>query len=104
MERMIKKMSELIPPNTLITLSVNPQEADLRLDVLLTRRLPAYSREFFQKMIQQSSITINGKVIDKVSTPVKSDDKILVTFPPANGPYQPKTIDQDLGISIIHQH
>lgn len=104
MERMVEKLSELIPPNSKIYLNVHLPEAELRIDVFLTRRLPAYSREFFQKLINGAAITINAKPVDKPSFLLKPDDQVIVHFPPADGPYQPKSIEKDLNISIIAQH
>ena len=54
-----------------------------RIDGFLTRFYPDYSRSYFQKLIDQQAILVNGIAAKKPSQVVKLGDQISVYFPPA---------------------
>lgn len=53
-----------------------------RLDQFIVQQFPLYSRTFFQKLIDQDLVTLNGKKT-KASMAIKPHDAVAVTFPPA---------------------
>jgi 23S rRNA pseudouridine1911/1915/1917 synthase len=55
--------------------SVEPAAAGIRLDVYLTEKHSSYSRAFFQKAVQEGSITLNG-ALAKANKVLKAGDKI----------------------------
>ena len=61
-----------------ITYAASPQ----RIDRLLTTEFPAYSRTYFQQLIDEKHVLLNGSVIKKASACVKPGDIINVNFPP----------------------
>jgi 23S rRNA pseudouridine1911/1915/1917 synthase len=58
---------------------VSQEEASLRLDKLLTLHFPDYSRTYFQFLIEQGCVLVNGKIIKKRETP-KEGDEIEICF------------------------
>ena len=54
----------------------------LRVDNALTNEFPTYSRNFFQQLIRDKYIRVNGAIISKSSVLVKEGDLLEVTFPP----------------------
>lgn len=48
----------------------------MRLDVFLTSRYQKFSRSFFQQVIKEGRVKVNGKVVTKAHHPVRDDDKI----------------------------
>lgn len=71
-----------LPEMGLETLEIELQTvpADLRLDLFLTHRWPAYSRATFQKLIRDGRVLINDEPITKPSTSVQRGDHIFVTL------------------------
>ena len=56
------------------TFSVEKEEEEIRLDKLLKNRFPSYSRSYFQYVIENRSVTINGKVVKKRQKPKRGDE------------------------------
>lgn len=53
--------------------TVSEEETHLRLDQLLTAHFPAYSRTYFQFLLEQSSVLVNGRVLKKRNKPHAGD-------------------------------
>lgn len=89
-------------PST-VSLLVKEEEAGQRLDKFLSDTLSHYSRSFFQGLVAQQAILINGSAA-KASTLVKTGDTILITFP--EEPKQPlfTPVNNNLGIEILYTH
>ena len=60
-------------------LIVTEEEADVRLDKVLTARFPDYSRTYFQSLIEKSLVLVNG-VLAKKSARLVAGDEIEVEF------------------------
>lgn len=60
--------------------------SQVRLDSFLIEHISDYSRTYFQKLVKQGLITVNGSVVNK-SFLVKSGDSIDISFP------EPPTFD-----------
>jgi len=93
----------LIPANSTFTLVVEPESASDRVDKYLSRQFPLYSRSFFQKLINDGYITINGAPLDKSSVKLKTDDTIVITFPEEPTVDLQEVKNRDLGIEIVYQ-
>ena len=72
-------MPTTIPQPTSITATAD--EADLRLDVFLTRRFPDRSRTFFHDAIKSGRVTLNAKS-GRASDKVHSGSTITIDWPP----------------------
>ncbi|MEE1304558.1 MAG: RluA family pseudouridine synthase [Agathobacter sp.] len=77
---------------------VEEQEGE-RLDKLLSVIYPEQSRSFFQKLIKDNRITINGR-FEKANYRVKSDDIIDVVIPEA---IETKIIPEDIPLDILYE-
>jgi 23S rRNA pseudouridine1911/1915/1917 synthase len=76
------EIQKLIEHNNVITIQIPEGSAFSRIDAALTALLPSYSRSFFQHIIKEGYLTLNGKQLAKPSYPVKSQDIMVITFPP----------------------
>jgi 23S rRNA pseudouridine1911/1915/1917 synthase len=83
------------------TLRVSEQEAGLRLDVFLSRRLPGISRSQLQKLIAAGNILINGAPAIKKRT-MAGNDSVIVSHPEVDTSYSsPKA--QNIPIDILYE-
>lgn len=57
------------------------RSADMRLDRFLAHRVPFLSRTQLQRLIEESAVTVNGRV-PKASTRLRRGDRIVATLPP----------------------
>ncbi len=55
------------------------EQEGIRLDVFLKTQGGAHSRMFWKGIIEEGSVTVNGKVITKPSLHLKKGDKVIVT-------------------------
>jgi 23S rRNA pseudouridine1911/1915/1917 synthase len=76
------EIQNLIEHNSVITIQVPTGSVFSRIDTALTALLPSYSRSFFQHIIKEGHLTLNGKQLTKPSCPVKSQDIMIITLPP----------------------
>ena len=68
-----------------------------RLDAVLAKALPAFSRNRIKDLILAGSAAINGKTALEPKTKVKLDDAILLTAPPPEDPDpEPENIPLDI--------
>lgn len=67
------------------TLFVSPEEEGVRIDKLLADRFPAYSRTYFQHIIDQGCVLLNGDLVKKRVCPEEGDE-IEVCFQAMPGP------------------
>lgn len=73
-------MIKNIPALTFHCLSA--EDIGSRLDKFLFKKFPTYSRSFFQEIIDQGLVSVNGRPVTKSSYPLKQADAITLTFPP----------------------
>ncbi len=62
-----------------MTLLITEEEARLRLDKLLALRYPTYSRQYFQYLIKEKLVLVNGAVAKK-ATKLEEGDEIEIEF------------------------
>lgn len=75
---------------------ITNQETGLRLDVVLTKHFPDCSRTYFQKLIDQGLVLINGDQVKK-GAKLAEGDELEVEFPLALQPsLQPEPIPLDI--------
>lgn len=53
----------------------------MRIDLYLARQFPAYSRNFFQQLIEDRRIAANNVPLEKPSFVIKAGDQVCITFP-----------------------
>lgn len=61
---------------------VEPEQEQERLDRILGMIYPDFSRTYFQKLIKEDAVQVNGRKM-KASYPVQTDDIVTVCFPDA---------------------
>lgn len=84
---------------------VEPEEAGTRVDTFLTKKMPLYSRSFYQKVLEGAgTITINDVPVTKPSQSVRHGDVITVTLATVAAPGTAKPLTRDLGIKIMYEH
>jgi 23S rRNA pseudouridine1911/1915/1917 synthase len=90
-----------VEPNALFTITVPETNAADRIDRYITTLFTHYSRSYFQRIIDEGGITINGTIAKKPSAPICPNDIITIQFP-AERTIEPTTLaDQTLGITIL---
>jgi 23S rRNA pseudouridine1911/1915/1917 synthase len=103
MEHKMERL-ELISPNSIHVLSVTPESHNIRLDKFVGLQFPLYSRTFFQRLIDEQAINLNGQLVSKPSIRVKTGDAITIKFPPERTTEPIPLANQELGIQIIYKH
>lgn len=75
---------------------VNSEEEGVRIDRILALRYPNYSRSYFQELIDEGSVLLNGESVKKRVCPEEGDE-IEICFQALKGPsLQPEKIDLDI--------
>jgi 23S rRNA pseudouridine1911/1915/1917 synthase len=82
-----------------IEIPVRRVYAQKRLDRFLAGRIPAHSRTFWQKVIRDGSVTVNGRPA-KPSYEVSSGDLIRLCYPE---PVKARLLPEDLPIDVIYE-
>jgi len=62
-----------------MTIHVSEEEAEQRLDKLLALRFPEYSRQYFQYLIREKLVLVNGSLVKK-GTKLEEGDEIEIEF------------------------
>ena len=77
-------------------ITVSKEEVDLRIDALICKHYPQYSRSFIQKLIKNGSVTILDKTV-KPNYKCKANDKIDISIPePVEVDIKPENIPLDI--------
>ncbi|KAL1810987.1 hypothetical protein ACET3Z_021052 [Daucus carota] len=80
--------------------SVNSTTTKVRLDTWISSRIDGISRARVQSTIKSGLVTVNGRIIDKVSHKLKSGDKVSCTI----SELQPlKAQPQDIPLDILYE-
>ncbi len=67
-------------PSETLALTVEAEEAGLRLDVFLARRLPAWSRSQIQKLIRSGLVTVDARIAAKAGEEIAADSRVQATL------------------------
>lgn len=86
-----------------ISILVGDGDAGKRLDLLVSERLPTYSRSFIKRLVDDGLLSINGQLVAKAGIIVKANDLIAISFPP---PPQISNSDQvlSMGVELVYEH
>ncbi len=71
-----------------------------RLDAVLARALPAFSRNRIKDLILAGAAAINGQTADEPKTKVKAGDTLLLAAPP---PEDPDPQPEDIPLDILYE-
>ena len=88
-------------PKKPVELTVLPEESGNRLDYYLSVEVPDYSRTFFQKLIKNGNITLNGAVNKTPKATVLSGMKICIDWPAEKNLEIPK--GEDFPYSVLFE-
>ncbi len=83
---------------------VHNNESIERIDRALTTQFPNYSRSYFQQLIFDKCVALNGAIVTKPSMTLKMGDIIEVTLPPVRELGALPLPAHDLGVSILYEH
>ena len=85
----------------MIELEVAPDEAGLRLDVVLVRRVPGMSRAKAREMVESGEIRVNGRTPRK-GLRLAPGDQVVLARPPAPTDFHAES-DPALPLAIVHE-
>lgn len=94
----------LIAPDSVFEISVPEIAAGRRIDKFITTQFPLYSRTFFNRLIDDGHISLNGEVVSKASTIVDHEDLITVHFPPARDVQVDALARKAPAVEVIFEH
>jgi 23S rRNA pseudouridine1911/1915/1917 synthase len=98
------KITHAVAHNSSFNFIVDPQDTAMRIDNYVAQKFSWYSRTFFQVLIKQGNITVNGIIPSKPGAKIKTDDCIIVRFPPERS-IEPSLFEQAAtNISLIYEH
>ncbi|MCR4903305.1 MAG: RluA family pseudouridine synthase [Butyrivibrio sp.] len=78
---------------------VTDEYEDMRIDKLISELIDSFSRSYIQKIIKDSQVTVNGKIV-KASACVHEGDEIDMDVPPS---MVPEIEAQDIPLDIIYE-
>jgi len=96
--------TKVMDPGSEFLFTVPEENNNTRLDMYVSKQFSSYSRTYFQKLINENHVLINGTSTTKPGYIVRINDKISVKFPVLPPRPDLKVIDIDLGIELIHEH
>lgn len=95
--------TNLVIPHSTISLSY-VHEKPQRIDRYLAAHFTHYSRNYFQKVIADGHIKVNGISITKTSLMLKKEDALTVYFPPLAPQESTQEVPANLGVKLVYQH
>ncbi|MCB2156817.1 RluA family pseudouridine synthase [bacterium] len=81
------------------TFTAPPESAGVRLDTWLGRRQEVHSRTFFQQLIKDGRVLVNGEPAKRSMT-LEGGEEVTIDFPPAEDPWPHP---QDIPIDVLHE-
>lgn len=97
-------IKSLVEPNSHFELHVPKEYDGKRLDKFITSNFPLYSRSFFNRLIDDGHIQINGKVITKSGTALKEGDTVSVLFPSPREVQTAELQKQQPAVEVLFKH
>ncbi|MEZ0225722.1 MAG: RluA family pseudouridine synthase [Alphaproteobacteria bacterium] len=83
-----------------LTVKASNEDQGQRLDKVLTRHAPQFSRARLQALIETGNVTAGGKPVPGASHRVKAGDEFTVTIPPAQ---EAQPAAQDIALDIVYE-
>lgn len=80
-------------------LQADIESEGLRIDKYLTSTLDFLSRSYIQKMIKESNVSVNGKLV-KANYCLREDDEITFYLPPL---VEPDIVAEDIPLDILYE-
>ena len=71
-----------------------------RLDVFISSRIDSYTRSYFNGLIADGKVTVNGKTVTKSGYKLSEGDKVCVDIPE---PMSDETVAQDIPLDILYE-
>jgi 23S rRNA pseudouridine1911/1915/1917 synthase len=93
----------LISPNSTFSFTIPEEAANKRLDHYIALQFPLYSRSFFQRVIDDGLVAVNGKRTIKPGASLRAYDIVTVQFPPVRQVDPQALTEKHRGIEIIAQ-
>jgi len=98
-----------VAPNSSFSFVVSAQYKEgVRIDKYISDQFPLYSRSFFQQLIDEGLVGLNGRVVSKQSLVVKEADAVTITFPPERHIDEPEITEamkqKQLDIEVVAEH
>lgn len=93
----------LISPNSTFSFTIPAEAANKRLDHFIAQQFPLYSRSFFQRVIEDGLVCVNGKQTLKQGTALRVHDVVTVQFPPERQVDAQALVEKHRDIEIIAQ-
>ena len=81
------------------TIIINDINAGIRLDRILSEELPGSSRSFFQKLLKEGNVTVNGKPV-KPSYLASPGDSVEIRLP---DPEELAVLPEDIPLDILYE-
>lgn len=94
----------LISPNSTFSFTIAKESAKKRLDHYIAQQFPLYSRSFFQRVIDDGFVSINGKRTLKPGVSLRPHDVVTVQFPPERQIDPTVLSEKHRGIEIVAQN
>jgi len=89
----------------LFAITVPPDTVPVRIDIFLAHHLKNYSRSFFQRMIAENGIHLNGHLVVKPSIIIRSHDQLNLSFAPAVPLYKDQaSFAEKKPIKLVFEH
>ncbi|MGN1139855.1 MAG: RluA family pseudouridine synthase [Oliverpabstia sp.] len=82
-----------------LSMTVENQENNLRIDKLLSDRIPEQSRSYLQKLIKDGNVTVNGSAV-KPNYKVQTNDLINLSLP---APEEPDILPENIPLDILYE-
>ncbi|HHV98571.1 MAG TPA: RluA family pseudouridine synthase [Clostridiaceae bacterium] len=95
----IEDTKETEDPEEREEINITADKSGVRIDALLSSNIEKYSRTYFQKLIENGMVKVNGKNV-KSNYKVKLDDKISVQIP------KPQKLDvkaENIDIDVLYE-
>ncbi len=86
--------------NVTLTFMVSPEYEGERLDKYLSLIYPEKSRSFFQNILKEKAVSINGETVTKAGLRIREEDCISVTLPEAK---QTEIQPVDIPLEILYE-
>jgi 23S rRNA pseudouridine1911/1915/1917 synthase len=83
-----------------ITFSTGAEDAKDRLDRVLARAAPAFSRSRLKALIEEGCVTLAGQVVTDANHKVNPDMEVVLNVPP---PEDPEPLGEPIPLDVIHE-
>ncbi len=97
-------MNSLVEPNSHFVLQVPKEYEGKRLDKFIASNFPLYSRSFFNRLIDDGHIQLNGATVTKSGIALKEGDSVSIKFPAPRDVQVAALQERDLAIEVLFTH